>query len=183
MYTNTPIVFHDHHSFISLWISENPLFPFLVLNCSKVQRWRQVYSLALRNRIRRLLEGGGLREGGCYLYTRSAASVVCVCVCVCLGIYPEHACPGGRWERVLVVEKGEGAGQPGPCLEQVSEVICHEEEEWREQLKCVGSIKGEGIHQGRICRSGRKKQNKKTTALMDEISNFTCSHYRSGGIF
>lgn len=54
-------------------------------------------------------------------------------------------------------EEGGGAGQPGLCLEQVSEVICHEGEEWREQLKCVGSIKGEGIHQGRICRSGRQK--------------------------
>lgn len=58
-------------------------------------------------------------------------------------------------------EEGGGAGQPGLCLEQVSEVICHEGEEWREQLKCVGSIKGEGIHQERICLSGRKKKLRK----------------------
>lgn len=82
---------------------------------------------------------------------------VCLCVCVCLGIYPEHACPGGRWEGVRAGGRGRGVGYPGLCLEQVSEVICHEEEEWWEQLKCVGSIKGEGIHQGRICQSGRKK--------------------------
>lgn len=77
---------------------------------------------------------------------------------------------------------GRGAGPTGPCLTQVSEVICHEGEEWREQLKCVGSIKGEGIHQERICQSGRRREKKKT-ALMDEISNFTCSHDRSCDIF
>lgn len=88
--------------------------------------WRQVYSLALWNRIRRLLGGGLVKL--LPLYKVSCTGCLYVCVCVCLGIYPEHACPGGKGVRAG--GWGRGVGYPGLCLEQVSEVICHEEEEW-----------------------------------------------------
>lgn len=38
--------------------------------------------------------------------------------------------PGGDGGGVHAGGWGRGVGYPGLCLEQVSEVICHEEEEW-----------------------------------------------------